>query len=248
MVDLIVVAEGTTEEGFVTDVLAEHLCPRFNVLATPSKVRTSVSHGRVHRGGGNSWGQWEKEIRLHLGSTRASRRVTTLVDLYKLPSDWPGNDDASRRKPPFERVYALEQAAYDVIGDRRFIPFVMLYEYETIFFADLEKLMLRYPDAKDAVAAIRNDLRDTNASCVEWINDNPATAPSKRIIRHVPEYEREKASAGPVIAASVGLATICRSCPHFSSWLRVIESLDPRNPTHTWPVVTALPGPNSAEP
>lgn len=246
MVELILVAEGQTEAGFVTDVLADHLATR-GVRARPSVVRTSVVAGQVYRGGGNSWGHWKKDIQNWLRSPKPETRVTTLVDLYKLPKDWPGHDDTTRKLPPFDRVRALEQAAYDDISDRRFIPFVMLHEYETVFFADLDKVLVRYPASESAVAQIKNDLKDKHAPCVEWINDDPATAPSKRVARHIPEYEREKAAAGPVIAAAVGLPIIRAKCPHFASWLGLLESLDPQNPTHVWPVLASLPRPSSAE-
>jgi hypothetical protein len=164
-----------------------------------------------------------------------------VVDLYKLPKDWPGNDEATRKLAPFERVCALETAAFKDIRDRRFIPFVMLHEYEAIFFADIDKILVRYPDRQAAVASIKNDLKDQHAACAEWINDNPMSAPSKRIIRHLPEYEFEKAAAGPLIAAAVGLPVIRSKCPHFASWLDLLESLNPTSAAHEWPVLASLP-------
>ncbi len=60
---------------------------------------------------------------------------------------------------------------------------------------------------------------------IEYINDGPTTAPSKRIIDHVPRYKGQKASAGPDIAEYIGLPLIRAKCPHFKAWLNKLEGL-----------------------
>ena len=57
----------------------------------------------------------------------------------------------------------------------------------------------------------------------EDINDNPDTAPSKRIKMLLPEYQ--KVVAGPLIAKETGLDTIRAECPRFADWLAKLESL-----------------------
>ena len=59
----------------------------------------------------------------------------------------------------------------------------------------------------------------------EHVNDNTDTAPSKRIIREIPEYQGRKASAGPIVAAKIGLSTLRSQCAHFAQWLDKLESL-----------------------
>jgi hypothetical protein len=58
----------------------------------------------------------------------------------------------------------------------------------------------------------------------EEVDEGKDTAPSKRIITHVPEYEGRKASAGPLIAANIGLAHLRKRCPHFDAWLSGLSS------------------------
>jgi len=60
----------------------------------------------------------------------------------------------------------------------------------------------------------------------EKINDGNETAPSKRIIKEFPEYAPAKATAGPIIANSIGLPTIRKKCPHFNEWLTKLEQLN----------------------
>ena len=67
-----------------------------------------------------------------------------------------------------------------------------------------------------------------SAPSIEHINDGEQTAPSKRIIDILPEYDGRKSSAGPDIAEYIGVATIRSKCPHFDEWLTTLENL-------TWP-------------
>ncbi|MCP4700532.1 MAG: DUF4276 family protein [Gammaproteobacteria bacterium] len=57
----------------------------------------------------------------------------------------------------------------------------------------------------------------------EQINDNPNTAPSKRIAALVPQYK--KTLHGPLIAEDIGLDAMCRACPHFNHWFYRLEAL-----------------------
>jgi hypothetical protein len=59
----------------------------------------------------------------------------------------------------------------------------------------------------------------------EEIDDGATTAPSKRIIKLIPEYEHRKASAGPIIAEKIGLRRIRERCPHFDEWIKKMERL-----------------------
>jgi hypothetical protein len=59
----------------------------------------------------------------------------------------------------------------------------------------------------------------------EDINDGELTAPSKRLIAEVPDYEYLKAVAGPAIAAQIGLPALRAACPHFHTWITRLEGL-----------------------
>jgi Domain of unknown function (DUF4276) len=57
------------------------------------------------------------------------------------------------------------------------------------------------------------------------LHDGSDTAPSKRIISVIPEYDGRKASAGPDIAEYIGVSAIRAKCPHFDGWLTQLENL-----------------------
>jgi hypothetical protein len=57
----------------------------------------------------------------------------------------------------------------------------------------------------------------------EDINDNPATAPSKRVIAIYSVYR--KVIEGTLAARAVGVERMRRECEHFRNWLERLETL-----------------------
>lgn len=60
----------------------------------------------------------------------------------------------------------------------------------------------------------------------EHIDDDPRTAPSKRILSKLPGYD--KVSAGPSAAVEIGLAKLRAECTHFNAWIQRLENLGQR--------------------
>lgn len=58
---------------------------------------------------------------------------------------------------------------------------------------------------------------------LEGVNDNPNTAPSKRLLRLWPTYV--KTSDGPAILRRIGLQSIRNECPHLHRWLTTLEQM-----------------------
>lgn len=62
----------------------------------------------------------------------------------------------------------------------------------------------------------------------EQINDDPTTAPSKRLATVFGGTYR-KTEHGPLIAEDIGLDVIRRHCPRFNAWVTRLENLDHRS-------------------
>ncbi len=75
-------------------------------------------------------------------------RFTSMVDLYRLPSDFPGRDSAMRFRDPFARVQSLEESFGVDIGDRRFIPHIQLHEFEALLFSDPNSFIVRFSERR----------------------------------------------------------------------------------------------------
>src|SRR5208283_3738942 len=98
MIRLHAVVEGQTEETFVRDVLAPELGVR-NVFIDSHRVTTGRRRARVHRGGIVEYHQLKTDLSLWMKQDRhPDAWFTTMIDLYALPSDFPGYDDCAKRR------------------------------------------------------------------------------------------------------------------------------------------------------
>lgn len=231
MARLLVHVEGETEETFVNEVLAGHLYG-FGYTKVSARL-VGNARQRDRRGGIRAWSSTRNDILRHLKEDSGCLS-TTMVDYYALPQSgeraWPGRADAGFL-PFAEKADKVEGALREDIcaemgagfDPRRFAPYVMMHEFEGLLFSDAQKLGegIGRPDLARAFETIREQF-----STPEEINDSPLTAPSKRILGLVPEYE--KPLMGTLAVLEIGLETIRRECPLFRAWVERLEQ---------WPAV-----------
>lgn len=223
MIRLHFVVEGQTEETFVNQTLAPHLA-RMSVFSAARCVATSRKRGVKYSGGGNSYEQAKNDIARWMREDRNSdARFTTMLDLYALPTDFPGNESTPMLNDPRRRVNALESALKEDIGDWRFIPYIQLHEFEALLLSDPQKLAAQFHDSEAGIRRLAD--MASRFSSPELIDDGTETAPSKRIIDELPEYSGRKASAGPIVANDIGLDALRSKCEHFGNWLTELERL-----------------------
>ncbi len=219
MTRLHVVVEGPTEASFVSEVLARSLWPR-QVYLYPVIV------GRPgHRGGNPTYTRVKKDVLRQLKQD-PSAYCSTMLDFYGLGDDFPG--------PPFtvnlqnlDKVLRIEQAVKaDIIAevpdlrpDVRFLPYIQLHEYEGLLFSDPAAFAcgIAQPHLTDRFQAIRNQF-----ATPEDINDDPNTAPSKRVLGVYRGYR--KVLDGTLAAKAVGIQAMRQECPHFRQWLEQLEA------------------------
>lgn len=206
MIRLAMSVEGETEVDFVKLVLAPHLHSK-GVEPIPI-----LPHGR----GGN--------IRVDRVASAMAELfwnfdyVTSLVDFY-------GFVDKDNDAP-----CQLERRIDNAVGQRirsswdeaRVFAYVQLHEFEALLFSDVHRFSAVFDDLSDGALARLLDVR-RHFSSPEDINDNSATAPSKRISQLVPGYN--KRLHGPDLAAEIGLSVIRSECNRFNRWLTRLESL-----------------------
>lgn len=226
MAGLIIHVEGQTEETTVNEVLMGHLLKQGFEYVAP----TLIGNPRKTRGGIVGWNVAKREIIRHLKES-SSRYVTTMVDYYGLPQTghraWPGRA-AAAQLPYAQKASTVENAMLREIvaemGDSfypvRFIPFVVMHEFEGLLFSDCVAFSrgIERPDLERSFQAIRDDF-DTP----EEIDDSPINAPSKRLERLVPGYE--KPFLGTLAVIEIGLERIRAECQHFNQWIEAMENV-----------------------
>ena len=204
-------------------MLAPHLAT-FSVTAVPIIVTTrrDRSTGAKSRGGG-FWKNWRDNLNLlsrqHHGN---GVRFTTLFDLYGLPDDFPDYEPLVAMTDTTQRAAAMEAAMAAQIHDWRFIPYLQRHEVEAFVLVDLAPLAALDEEGSTApgVAALRVDIAGLDP---ESINDGAETAPSKRLLRFIPDYR--KTLHGPLVMEAIGLPKIRAACPRFDAWVGALEAL-----------------------
>jgi len=225
MIRLHIIAEGQTEEEFVNSILVEHL-GNFDIVTDVHCITTNLK--KKIRGGAVSYEKIKNDIIRWLNQDKnADARFTTMVDLYALPNDFPQFDEANRKNDPYAKVKQLEIALSNDIHDYRFIPYIQLHEFEALILSEPSKLAERFPEYEHEVQQLCEMC--VNFLSPELINDEPRTAPSKRINQFIPGYESSKVSVAPLIAGKIGLMKIREKCPHFHQWLTQLENLTSYN-------------------
>ncbi len=221
MIRLYIVVEGQTEEAFVNDVLGPRLYPR-GVYPSARLI------GRPgHKGGNVSYARLKNDVSLLLKQDQGAF-CTTLIDFYALGDGFPGNPPPPNI-PNIEKVRRIEQAVMaDIIdslgehrrADARFLPYLQLHEYEGLLFSDPAAFAtgIYHPHLLEQFQNIRAQFPTP-----EDINDDPLSAPSKRVLRICPDYN--KPLYGTLAALSVGIDAMRRECPHFKEWFDRLETL-----------------------
>ena len=224
-------AEGQTEQTFADTVLKPHFANFGLYLQPPILIAHARKKGRVHRGGGRKYVPMKNDIQERLAQEKGGDVFfTTMIDLYAISAEFPGLAAAERlRHMPYKRVEALEQAFAEDIGDDRFIPYIQLHEYEAYLFSDVSWFKYFYDHHERQIADLKA-IADGYAS-PELIDDGQHSAPSKRIVAKLPDYDDAKPIIGPQVAELIGLDVIRDRCPHFAAWLLRLENL---GGGHTW--------------
>ncbi len=216
---VLVYVEGQTEETFVRNVLAPYLTGKCQVFLIPTLARTKrTKSGQTFKGGIVSYRRVRRDILNLLGDSSAAL-VTTMMDYYGLPDDFPGKD-VLPVGTPYDRVRYLEEAFKNDIGDRCFLPFLVLHEFEALVLVEPGQLGMVLPQYTDKVAVLKGDIGSLPP---EEINEGSETHPAARILHYFPAYQ--KRLHGPRIVQGIGLEKIRRQCPHFNEWLGQLESL-----------------------
>lgn len=222
-----IIAEGKTEESFVKEVLTPHFA-RLDKFVSVRLIQTGWDKfkNKPAKGGLLKYHWLKNDIEDWIKSDKSKENTwyTTFVDLYAFPKDdlSPYSKTIQKINNIYTKIDTLEKAIDDDINHPRFLSYVQLHEFETFLMIEPEYLLIMYPDARSAIKSLKKEISGREP---EEINESPHTAPSKRIIKHIPEYEDQKATIGPLVTNDIGLIRLREKCPHFDEWITKLENL-----------------------
>lgn len=214
----LILVEGQTEERFVKDTLGPAFWEVELFISPTILVTKRVKDGPNFKGGVTNFSKFRNDVQRLLNSA-AGALVTTMLDYYRLPTDFPGMSSRPAGSP-IARVQHVEQAVRAHFGaPPNFLPFLVLHEFEAWLYCDPNELprAMTQPRNQPAFQAICQSV-----ATPEDINERPQFAPSKRIEQLFPGYQ--KTLHGPTTVNRIGLSAIRQRCPHFASWLTQLET------------------------
>jgi hypothetical protein len=161
-------------------------------------------------------------------TTHKNVYFTTLIDVFRIPTDFPEFQMANKISDPVSRAAKLEQAMLEDVtartGTRFFVPYVQLHEFEALLFTDPSIL-----DSQLTEVGAKSKLKELLAvrkqyETPEHINTRPETAPSKRLEAL---YGRayQKILIGRLVTEKIGLERLREACPRFGAWVSKLEAL-----------------------
>jgi len=217
--EVVVLVEGPTEQRFIKQILAPYMVNR-GVFLTPI-----ILDKPGEKGGDVKFARAQNDLEKHL-KQRGDTWVTLLVDYYGIKSDWPGYAESKQQSDHTEKARVMNEAtALEVQRlfpeqnqDRRFIPYVSMYEIEALYFSDPACLAGKMGVKQRDIDAILEE-------CVEpeKINDHITTALSKRLEKLSSRFK--KTTTGIAIASAIGVPKMRAACPLFDAWVAKLESL-----------------------
>ena len=222
-----IVVEGSSEESFVNDVMVKHFVPLDKYISV-RKILTGWDkvNNKPAKGGLLKYDKLKNDINRWIKSDNGKKDTfyTCFVDLYAFPkeAESPYTNEIQKIKDPYKKIKVLENAIKSDIGTPLFIPYVQLHEFEAFLMVCPDRMSVLYPDKQSKIEILKKDISNISP---EEVNESPLTVPSKRIIKLIPEYEGQKAQAGPLVAEDIGMTELRAKCPHFNEWITKLENL-----------------------
>jgi hypothetical protein len=212
---LIIVVEGDTEKEFIDKVLSPYLYAKGLQSVNCFKIK--------HTKGGLTKYQHLKTDLINC-AYESNVLVSTLIDFYALPKDFPKYEDASKIVNRVERLAFLENAIIEDLekGKRKefpnLLPYIQLHEFEALVFSSLSGISSLFGNNEADFSEIEKII-DAHPN-PEDINDSPETAPSKRLLKLIKGYN--KVIDGIMIIEETGIETVLKKCPRFNSWVETL--------------------------
>jgi hypothetical protein len=215
---LVIIAEGETEESFVNQILCPYFCK--------SGIFNGIQCFKIkHSDGGVSKYTYIKKDILNVIYEK-DVIVTTMIDFYRIPSDFPGFKESKNEGSHQEQVTFLEKAMRRDIEETQnevfdnFIPYIQLHEFEALVFSSMsgvdalfERSEFQFKEFQKVIEHYPNP---------EDINNRPDTAPSVRLKKIITGYDKVLYGIG--IVKETGMETTLSKCPHFNVWINKLKN------------------------
>lgn len=214
---LIIVVEGDTEKEFIDKVLSPYLYTNGLLSVDCFKIKHS-------KGGLTKYQHLKTDLVNCIYESNVL--VSTLIDFYALPKDFPKFDEAVSIRNKADRLTFLEKAIAEDIEKEKgksfpnLLPYIQLHEFEALVFSSVDAMKALYA-AEDAKFEEIEQIIERYPN-PEDINEGPETAPSKRLKYGQLIRGYNKVIDGIMIIEEAGIETVLQKCPRFKNWVALL--------------------------
>ena len=218
-----IICEGPTEAKFVKTILRPYFYFENGTIITPITLATSPPTDIAHKGGAINFDRYEDRVLFFLYNE--NNIVTSMIDFYKLDTDFPAYKESKKVTDIYKKVEFLENAIKEKIGRKvdvsRFLPYIQLHEFEGLLFSDIKGFNAIYGIGDRDLKEIEQIINENPNP--ELIDDGEETHPAKRLLKIVRGYRKKV--YGNMIAEKIGIETIMSKCPHFKEWVEKLVEM-----------------------
>jgi hypothetical protein len=203
---LVFIVEGDTEIILVQNLIVPYL---INLgFSNEMHAQTIIMNRKQHKKGGvTGYPKFRNEVSRTLAQSNVI--IRSIIDFFRLPADFPSHTFDSTR------IHQIESAIHDDFDNNPdFLPYIQRHELEALMFSGREGFVLVIDD-EEKLAQIDQILE--NYPNPEDINNDPDTAPSKRLIRI---FGYDKTGDGELIFDMLGIDNMLQKCPRFTEWMK----------------------------
>lgn len=214
---LVVVVEGDTEKEFVTKILSPYLYSKGLLGVDCFKIKHT-------RGGLTKYQHLKTDLINCLYENNVI--VTTLIDFYALPNDFPKYEDSKKIINKADRLTFLEKSVVEDLEKEKMrpfsnlLPYIQLHEFEALIFSSIDAIKKLYSNEDAKFSELEQII--AKYPNPEDINDSPQTAPSKRLINSQLIRGYNKVNDGIMIIEEAGIDTLLQKCPRFKVWVETL--------------------------
>lgn len=216
MASIIFHVEGQTEERFIERIVSPYF------ISHGYKIKTIIICTKPGCFGGLTNYKQFKSNTLRLISQNPECYITTMIDLFGLPDNFPGVREYQSENDSLQKVHFLETKLLEDIDSERFIPYIQLHEFEALLFSSIDVI-------DDQLAEFNEGSKFDSLKTIMDVYESPeninqSTGPAARLENLYGNYK--KTTDGLTIADKIGLGKMRSQCFHFNEWMTKLETLD----------------------